>query len=90
MSILLLEDVCRLSRVNKEVIVHFIQEKWVHPLKEESMELDEEDLARIILIRDLRNIFGVNEESMSIILQLIDQLNRMHLEIERLQQGEIL
>lgn len=88
MRTIYLEKACRLSGVSEEVIFHFVQEKWIHPYKEESMEMDEEDLARIILIRDLKNIFGVNEESLAIILQLIDQLNRMHLELEKLQQGE--
>jgi chaperone modulatory protein CbpM len=52
--------------------------------------MDDEDLARIRLIRDLKEDFGVNDEGMSIILHLLDQLNRIHLEIDHLHQGELL
>lgn len=36
--------------------------------------LDEEDLARAKLIRELQEVFGVNDEAIPIILHLLDQL----------------
>lgn len=42
--------------------------------------LDEEDIARARLIWELQKEFGVNDEAVPIILHLIDQLNRIHLE----------
>ncbi|MBK7058392.1 MAG: hypothetical protein IPH52_25755 [Leptospiraceae bacterium] len=36
--------------------------------------LDKEDLDRILLIQDLKQEFGANDESIPIILHLIDQL----------------
>ena len=50
--------------------------------------MDEEDLARIRLICELKDEFGVNDEGVSIILQLLDQLNRMHLEVAKKFQGD--
>lgn len=70
--------------VKKEVIIQYIQEEWIHPLDSSNLNLDDEDLARIGLIRELKEEFGVNDEGMSIILQLLDQLNRMHLELNKL------
>lgn len=90
MKITRLEEACEICEVKKDVIFHFIEEDWIHPVDTEEMQMDEEDLARIRLIRDLIEDFGVNDEGMSIILQLLDQLNRMHLEIEKLHQGELL
>lgn len=84
MKITILEEACRICSVNKDVINHFIEEEWLRPLDMQSLNMDEEDLARIRLIRELRDDFGVNDEGMSIILQLLDQLNRIHLEMEKL------
>ncbi len=61
-----------------EVIIHFIEEEWVTPIDREHLMLDEEDEARIGLISMLKNEFEVNDESVPIILHLIDQLNYLH------------
>lgn len=85
-----LEEACNLCGVQKEIVIHFIEEEWIHPSDRESLDLDEEDVARLRLIRELKEDFGVNDEGMPIILQLLDQLNRMHLEIMKHHQGDIL
>jgi chaperone modulatory protein CbpM len=69
--------------VPREIIIRFIEEEWIHPLDLNETFLDDEDIARIRLIWELHKDFGVNDESMSIILHLLDQLNRMHLELEK-------
>lgn len=79
-----IDDAFDLCGVEKEIIIQFIEEEWVHPADEEHDDLDEEDLARIRLIKELKDDFGVNDEGLSIILNLIDQLNRLHLEIGKL------
>jgi chaperone modulatory protein CbpM len=90
MKITKIDEACEICGVKKEFIIHFIEEEWIHPVDPREMKMDDEDLARIRLIRELIEEFGVNDEGMSIILQLLDQLNRMHLEIEKLHQGELL
>ncbi len=47
---------------------------WVKPFEIYSMNLDDEDLARIRFIRELKDDLGANDESISIILHLLDQL----------------
>jgi hypothetical protein len=69
--------------VPREVIIRFIEEEWIQPLDLDETYLDNEDIARIRLIWELHTEFGVNDESMPIILHLLDQLNRMHLELEK-------
>ena len=83
MKIIKFSEACELCGVNTELVIHFIQEDWIRPADEQFMELDEEDLARIRLIQQLQQDFGVNDEGVSIILPLLDQLNRVHLEIEK-------
>ena len=69
-----------------DVMIRFISFQWIVPAQwspdEELHFLDEEDMARAQLIWQLQEEFGVNDESVPIILQLIDQLNRTHLEIK--------
>ena len=86
MKIIHLQEACDLCGINKEIIYHFVKEEWIRPVNLDSWELDEEDIARIRLIRKLTEEFGVNEECLSIILQLLDQLNRMHLEVSKFDQ----
>lgn len=83
MKVIPIEDAFQQCGVNKEIIIHYIEEDWIHPAEEETLGLDEEDLARIRLIKELKDEFGVNDEGLSIILHLIDQLNRLHLEISK-------
>lgn len=82
-----LKEVAEQSGLTLDLIVRFISFEWVVPSdRSEDLQhqtLDEEDIARIFLIKQLQEDFGVNDESVSIILHLIDQLNRTHLEVRR-------
>lgn len=80
-------EVCEEIGVTYEYVVHFVEEEWVHPAEQDS--LDEEDIARIHLIRELIEDFGVNDEGVPIILHLIDQLNYMRLEMKRGPEGPL-
>jgi len=78
-----IEDASKICGVPCEIITRFIEEEWILPVDQTTPFLDSEDMARIKLIWELSNEFGVNDEAMPIILHLLDQLNRMHLELER-------
>jgi chaperone modulatory protein CbpM len=64
--------------LNQEDILQFISYEWVVPLDMENILFDEADIARIILISDLKEELGVNDEGVPIILHLIDQINHLH------------
>jgi chaperone modulatory protein CbpM len=67
-----------MSDPNKLVITciqTYIEHEWIIPAGSSSNSLDAEDLARIRLIEELQESFGVNDESIPIILHLIDQLH---------------
>lgn len=70
-----IEEVCVICGTSQEIILHFIEEEWLHPIDREHTIFDDEDVARIKLIVELKNEFGVNDEAIPIILHLIDQLN---------------
>lgn len=63
--------------INENEIRQFIEEKWIVPYDSTHLFLDEEDIERIKLISELQAM-GVNDESVPIILHLIDQLNLIH------------
>lgn len=66
--------------IDHTVVVEMIRCEWISPAT--SQTLDEEDIARVQLILDLRGRFGANDEAIPLILHLIDQLchmrNRLH------------
>ena len=70
-----LEEAVSNLGLSREIIIKFVTYKWIIPADQEHMVLDEEDIARINLIYELQHDFGVNDESIPIILLLIDQLN---------------
>ncbi|OFZ23017.1 MAG: hypothetical protein A2X94_12930 [Bdellovibrionales bacterium GWB1_55_8] len=78
--------------VSEETIVHFIRSEWVHPpeqSQDQELELDEEDLARCRLIRELKEDLGANDEAIPIILQLLDRVHCLELEILKIRNEYI-
>jgi chaperone modulatory protein CbpM len=67
--------------INPEVILQFISFEWIQPLDPKNLLFDEDDIARILLISELKEQLGVNDEGVPIILHLIDQINHLHIEL---------
>ena len=67
-------EIIDLYKLNKLLIYECIEREWVMPVDTNKKLLDKEDIARLFLIKDLKEDFGVNDESIPIILYLIDQL----------------
>lgn len=70
-----LDEISEISGIPTQLIIHFIEEEWISPIDNELKMLDEEDICRILLIHDLQEKFGVNDEAVPVILHLVDQLN---------------
>jgi chaperone modulatory protein CbpM len=82
-----LDQACSEIGIEKTIVLEFIRREWVlieHPFEREAeMRMDDEDLARIRLIQDLRADLGVNDESVPIILHLVDQLHALRRVLSR-------
>jgi chaperone modulatory protein CbpM len=76
-----LEDAAKQAGIDMEVLIHFIEWEWIHPVDFDHKILDEEDIARARLIHELQQDFGVNQEAIPIILHLVDQLNLLHIHL---------
>ena len=78
-----LEEIINLFDIEAEVVLHFVSHSWVSPSDPDQLIFDQEDVARIQLILDLRDNFGVNDEAIPLILHLVDQLHCFHLELKK-------
>ena len=72
------EEFLSLSGIGHEMLNAWIEEEWLIPsgLSPE-LSFSEIDIARARLIRDLQVDFGVNDEGVGVILNLVDQLYGM-------------
>jgi chaperone modulatory protein CbpM len=69
------QDVVAAVRIEAEILEQWVESGWLMPQHSGSdPQFSEIDLARAHLIRDLRNL-GANDESIPLILDLIDQLH---------------
>ncbi len=68
-------EIIELYQLDAIFIYECIDREWIIPSNTEEKLLDQEDIARILLIKDLKEVFGVNDESIPIILHLIDQMH---------------
>jgi chaperone modulatory protein CbpM len=54
----------------------WIEAEWLLPFASgKALQFSDADLARALLIRDLKVDFGVNDEGVAIVLHLLDQLH---------------
>ena len=83
-----IDEVIRVHRVERLELQAWIDQKWVRPrLTAQGYSFDDMDEARILLIRELRHDFLVNEEALGIVLDLLDQVyaaRRVLREFERM------
>jgi chaperone modulatory protein CbpM len=78
-----LTEACEELGVEQSFVIHCIRLHWITPALPEQSLLDEEDLARLRLIRELREDFGANEEAIPLILHLLDQLYELRAIIKK-------
>jgi chaperone modulatory protein CbpM len=68
------------ARLDANVLETWIEAGWLAPRQEaEVRRFSDIDLARAQLIRDLIHAMGVNEEGITVILDLVDQLHGVRL-----------
>ena len=70
-----ISEIIELYEVDEIFIYDCMDREWIIPVDECKKCLDMEDITRMLLIRDLKECFGVNDEAIPIILHLIDQLH---------------
>lgn len=89
-GLLFVKDVSKKLGIDEQFIVHCIDTQWVIPTSRNRMQepmLDDEDIARIQLIYELQSDLGANDESIGIILHLLDQLYHLRLQVAKLRRA---
>jgi chaperone modulatory protein CbpM len=73
------------TRVEHQSLDAWIQAGWlIPPQTEPELAFSDVDLARAQLIRDLRDDLGVNDEGISVVLHLLDQVHGLRRSMEAL------
>jgi chaperone modulatory protein CbpM len=61
--------------IERRIVEGWITAGWLMPQRDPELAFSEVDLARAQLIRELKEDFGVNDEGISLILHLLDQVH---------------
>ena len=82
------EEFLSFSGMGHEMLDAWIAEEWLIPSgSSPELSFSEIDIARARLIRDLQVDFGVNDEGVGVILNLVDQLYGMRRTLMELRQA---
>src|SRR5215467_493521 len=77
-------------RIDRHLLESMIAAGWLITQREPELIVSDIDLARAQLIRELKEDFGVNDEGISLILHLLDQIHglrrSMHGALEEMRQ----
>jgi chaperone modulatory protein CbpM len=69
------DQITRVYRLERLELETWIAHRWLRPRQTtEGPVFDEVDEARIALIRELRDVLQVNDETLDVVLSLLDQL----------------
>jgi chaperone modulatory protein CbpM len=61
--------------IERRIVESWIAAGWLIPQRDPDLAFSEVDLARAQLIRELKEDFGVNDEGISLVLHLLDQVH---------------
>ncbi|MDD4526446.1 MAG: chaperone modulator CbpM [Candidatus Margulisbacteria bacterium] len=73
--LLQVEEIITQYNLEASFIIMCIENEWIELTNQNPAMLDQEDISRVLLIQDLKEAMGVNDDSVPIILNLIDQLH---------------
>ncbi len=66
------------ARLDRRTLSVWIEEEWLIPAREaDELAFTDMDLARVNLIRDLKDKMGVNDEGLDVVLHLVDQTHAL-------------
>jgi chaperone modulatory protein CbpM len=80
------EVVVLVGRVDRVELTQWIELGWVAPERQADAEptFSELDVARVCLIRDLRHDLAIEEETMPLVLSLLDQVYALRRQVNAL------
>jgi chaperone modulatory protein CbpM len=88
MSKIELSFVCEELNLDEATLTRWIELRLIEPADESGPYFDEEDFARLCLMRDLKHIYEVNDPSLEVILHLVDQIHHLTTELKKIKTSE--
>jgi chaperone modulatory protein CbpM len=83
-----LAEVVETTEVAETEIVAWVEQHWVLPAEQGGQWLfDESDVARVSLIRELREDMDVNDDAMPVVLKLLDQVYGLRAAMQEMQEA---
>lgn len=83
-----LREVVRATEIAEAEIVSWVAQAWVLPGEVAGRWVfDEADRTRILLIRDLREDMGINDEAVPLVLRLLDQVYSLREALGEIQEA---
>jgi MerR family transcriptional regulator/heat shock protein HspR len=76
-TIYTLEVFARISGVDAGTILHYQEQGFIRPLPQSANHFDDEALRTLRRIEHLREACGVNEAGLRLILDLLDEVERL-------------
>lgn len=76
-TIYTLDIIATISGVERETILHYQQQGFIHALPDGDDRYDDEALRTLRRIEHLRSTCGVNETGLRLILNLLDEVERL-------------
>ncbi len=76
--------ICEELELDEETVLSWVKCRMVQPLDLEGPYFDEEDLSRIRFIADMRKTYSTNDESLEVIMHLIDQIHNLTSELKKI------
>ena len=74
--------ICEQLELDEQTVLSWVKCRMVQPMDLEGPYFDEEDFSRICFIADLRKTYNTNDESLEIILHLVDQIHNLTSELK--------
>jgi chaperone modulatory protein CbpM len=79
------ELVGRLEGLDRRELVHWVENRWVLPERQQDTWIFHEvDVARVELILEIRKEFGIDDDTLALVLGLLDQVYDLRRQLGRL------
>jgi chaperone modulatory protein CbpM len=84
--VIALEDLLhRLKRLDRRELTRWVENRWVLPeRRNDTWIFHEVDVARVELIREIRDEFAVDDEALPLVLGLLDQVYELRRQLRRI------
>ena len=75
----------RVRGLDRQELVHWVENRWVLPEpRGDTWLFREVDVARVELIREIRHEFAIDDEAVPVVLDLLDQVYGLRRQLRRL------